>query len=365
MTRYYPGFLAAFFLILLRIAIGWHFLYEGSEKYESTQKGKQAFSAEIYLRNANGPLAPHFRGMLPDVDGRDALDLTKLKESWRADVDQIAGYFGFTEAQRSEASKKLDQAERWADLWFSDPENAEKRKKYLHDLDQIEATEHESKAMSFEMERAWEGRRPLDADRKSLIGPLNEREKDLRDAVARLATSEQIQGARSPLISRIALQPAPGTDRDAITLADSARPWTRLDWINFSTTFGLMAIGGCLILGLLTPMAALGAAAFLAMIYLSMPPWPGLPDNPKAEGHYFYVSKNLIEFIACLVIATTPTGLWIGLDALFFGARRRRRLGLVPAPADQAPASPAGRNAEADRPAAARGEAPREPIPLS
>ena len=62
------------------------------------------------------------------------------------------------------------------------------------------------------------------------------------------------------------------------------------------------------------------------MIYLSMPPWPGLPPNPRAEGHYWIVSKNLVELIACLVIATTPSGHWVGLDALFFGARRRRRL---------------------------------------
>jgi hypothetical protein len=29
--------------------------------------------------------------------------------------------------------------------------------------------------------------------------------------------------------------------------------------------------------------------------------------------------------IACLVIATTPSGHWIGFDALVFGARRRRQ----------------------------------------
>ena len=69
------------------------------------------------------------------------------------------------------------------------------------------------------------------------------------------------------------------------------------------------------------------------MIYLSMPPWPGLPPNPKAEGHYLIVSKNLIELIACLVIATTPSGHWIGLDALFFGGRRRGR---PPTAADRA-----------------------------
>ena len=52
-----------------------------------------------------------------------------------------------------------------------------------------------------------------------------------------------------------------------------------------------------------------------------------------AEGHYFIVNKNLVEMLACLVIATTPTGLWIGLTRRYWavcaaaqlGARRRSR----------------------------------------
>jgi hypothetical protein len=43
-----------------------------------------------------------------------------------------------------------------------------------------------------------------------------------------------------------------------------------------------------------------------------------------AEGHYLFVNKNLIEFLACLVIASTPNGLWVGLDALLFGRKARR-----------------------------------------
>ena len=84
------------------------------------------------------------------------------------------------------------------------------------------------------------------------------------------------------------------------------------------------------------------------MIYFSMPPWPGLPANPKAEGHYLIVSKNLIELIACLVIATTPSGHWIGLDALFFGARRRRRLARSRAAATKPRSRPAGRDSGCD-----------------
>jgi uncharacterized membrane protein YphA (DoxX/SURF4 family) len=103
-------------------------------------------------------------------------------------------------------------------------------------------------------------------------------------------------------------------------------PLTFLDVANFLTMYGLCAMGICLMAGLLTPFAALSAAGFLAMIYFCMPPWHGMPPNPKVEGHYWIVSKNLVELAACLVIATTPSAHWVGLDALLFGARRRRRL---------------------------------------
>lgn len=111
--------------------------------------------------------------------------------------------------------------------------------------------------------------------------------------------------------------------RDASGLA--APPMTTLDWINLTTTYGLIAMGLGLMAGFLTPLAALAGAAFLGQVYLSMPPWPGMPANPAAEGHYLYVSKNLIEMIACLALVFIPTGRWVGLDALLFNWRDRRR----------------------------------------
>ena len=349
MARNYPGFLAAFFIILLRVAIGWHFLTEGHEKYELTQHGKEGFSAEVYLRNANGPLAPYFHKMVPDVDSRDMLDLSKRKSAWRADVERIADYFKFNEAQRSQAAKLVDESELWADSWFSNPENVEKRAKYFHDLDQVEKTEKDPNALEFQVERAWDARRSVEADRRSLIAPLIEHAKTLRDGVANLATTEQVASAQNTVFRQlgsagdwvlvktgiVAADGNSGTAEPPKAADIAPRAWTQLDVINLATTYGLIAIGMCLILGFLTPLAALGAAAFLAMIYLSMPPWPGLPINPKTEGHYYIVSKNLIELIALLVIATTPNGHWIGLDAWFFGARRRRRL--APQPSNPSP----------------------------
>jgi hypothetical protein len=47
-----------------------------------------------------------------------------------------------------------------------------------------------------------------------------------------------------------------------------------------------------------------------------MPAFPWLPENIKAEGHYIYVSKNLITALALLALATTSSGCWFGLDGL-------------------------------------------------
>ncbi len=301
-SRNYPGFLGALFLVLLRIAIGWHFLAEGLEKYESTRYGKQPFSAEIYLRNSIGPLAPQFRSMLPDADGLATLDPATLNSSWKETLERIANHYGFTADQKSKAKALLEQGNTWADVWFNAYDNREAREKYERELKNVEQTERNPEALSYERERAWETRRTLEGDRRKLTAPLIAKGQELADAIVALKTPEQQASA-----------------------GNYAAPLSFLAVENWLTTYGLIAIGGCLILGFLTPLAAICAAAFLALLYLSIPPWPGLPPNPKAEGHYWIVSKNLVELFACLLIAVTASGHWIGLDALFFGARRRRR----------------------------------------
>src|SRR5689334_6876648 len=101
------------------MAIGWHFLYEGVEKVYSTPEGKSSllarilpppnapppmdkpdapFSAEGYLRNASGPLAPYFRSLVPDIDSRSKLELEPLKASWAAELKRFADHYKFTPA---------------------------------------------------------------------------------------------------------------------------------------------------------------------------------------------------------------------------------------------------------------------------
>ena len=51
--------------------------------------------------------------------------------------------------------------------------------------------------MSFERERAWETRRTLEGDRKTLTAPLVAKGQELADAVVALATPEQQASAGS------------------------------------------------------------------------------------------------------------------------------------------------------------------------
>jgi thiosulfate dehydrogenase [quinone] large subunit len=89
-------------------------------------------------------------------------------------------------------------------------------------------------------------------------------------------------------------------------------------WIDLAVPIGLALVGLSLVLGLLTQIGCIGAAAFLTLFYLSSIPTSGAPQ-PGAEGTYLLVSKNLIELGAVLVLFAFRTGSIAGLDLLFLG----------------------------------------------
>jgi len=293
---------------MLRMAIGWHFLYEGTQKILSTPEGKASvlarlfpvpegpvFTSEGYLRASSGPLAPYFRKLIPDAESRDKLNPERIKESWKTIVSRVAGHYGFDNSQLQEADAILKDRSKVADQWFESLDNRERIRKYFDELAEVEALERNPNAMSYELENAIRDRKTAETDRRDLDKEVDPWTGTLRDSLVALAKPDQTKEAG-------VYQP----------------PWTQMDWLDRSTMWGLSAIGFCLILGLFTPAAALGGATYLLSFYLSMPPWPGLPEG-ITEGHYRYVNKNLIEMIALLALAATPNGLWIGLDALLFG----------------------------------------------
>lgn len=287
--------------MLLRITIGWHFHYEGLWKVQSLKSSKP-FSAEGYLRNATGPFASQFREIVPDVDGLDTLDELRYKASLQAEARLVGDHFGFNEDQRAKAKTEVDAATAFAEDWFESRDNREAREKYVHDLETLRKVEANPDALETERTWSWSQRKALDKDRKDLVQDLDARRTDLRLALLKIATTEQLTSA-----------------------GDYAPPSTSLQFNDWLTAHGLLALGLCLMLGLFTRLAALSGAAFLTLIYLSMPPWPGLPDNPGDPGHYLFIDKNTVELMACLALAALPTGQWVGLDAVLFGWFRRWR----------------------------------------
>ncbi len=279
------------------------------------------FSAEGYLRNATGPLAAHFRGLVPDVNGLSKLERdrsglpSRLKSGWSEDLKRISDHFGFDPTQVSRAEESLARTSREVDDWFLKPDNAERIKKYYRDLRYVLDIEKSPESLPYQRALAYKNRRDVDKARRELTAEIDTYGLTLRDAWTKLATPEQLK-ANGPFQA----------------------PSSMLDLVNLSTMWGLTLVGLGLILGLFTPLAALMGAAYLLNFYFSMPPWPGLPTGPQAEGHYLFVNKNLIEMMACLVIASTPNGLWLGLDALLFGRLDRRRT--AAAEADHAPQPP-------------------------
>lgn len=87
-----------------------------------------------------------------------------------------------------------------------------------------------------------------------------------------------------------------------------------LNVVDFLNTWGLIAIGLGLILGLFTKIASVSGALLLFIYYLNNPPLIGLEYSVPSEGSYLIVSKTLIEAFALIVLAVFPTGTVFGLD---------------------------------------------------
>ncbi len=316
-----------FFMVLLRISIGWHFAYEGITKLDQGD-----WRATGYLLQSTGPLRPLFLTMVKDAEGLERLTPESVKDRiderfdvWVAhfdlkpltpeQIDRIQDAEAKAEAQRKRElydylvayreRKKVGDPDHpedtnYVDAVFADPDFQQQLEHYERLLVMISEQEAELGKLAFNTERlmADYGRKAqkLNVLLERATAPLykggildtNSLEGHIQ---AQLAESQWAHG------------PAPG-ERSQTWLIDHLNMWA------------LTLVGVCLMLGLFTRLAALGGVGLLAMYYLAIPPWPWLPDNPMAEGSYFFIDKNFIEAVALMMIATSRIGRWGGLDAL-------------------------------------------------
>lgn len=98
---------AAALIVVLRLSIGWQFLYEGLWKYDSLESANP-WTAEGYLKQAQGPFRNHFRAMTGDPDDLGWLDLATMNQRWASWRQRFVTHYQLDEAQQKELAALID-----------------------------------------------------------------------------------------------------------------------------------------------------------------------------------------------------------------------------------------------------------------
>jgi uncharacterized membrane protein YphA (DoxX/SURF4 family) len=304
--------------IALRIAIGWHFLYEGVFKLgldEAWKKptvtryspqagggkapeagrpggslvqdesfalaawraGSERFTTEPFRRSRWGPLRPVYR-----ILGAETGDLERLSPDYAArSLDQHYGelveQYRLNPAQCSRLGETRDALKRESARLLGTDEIRARRQQYRQLLDAARAAEQWAWSPNAR-ERAQLLRQRAEATGAELASYVTQASDELTLQAVQLATVEQLKTGQ-PL----------------------TRAWDG-HWMDLAISWTLVLVGLCLISGFRLTAAAWVAAGLLAAFYLAAPPWPGFPV-PPGEGHYLFVDRNLIEMLAVLVVA--------------------------------------------------------------
>ncbi|MEM7382222.1 MAG: DoxX subfamily [Bacteroidota bacterium] len=78
----------------------------------------------------------------------------------------------------------------------------------------------------------------------------------------------------------------------------------------------LIVVGLTLITGVFERIGAMVGVLLLAMYYLAHPSFPWL-QQVNVEGSYWFVNKNLIELVACILLYQYPTAQYFGLSSIW------------------------------------------------
>lgn len=368
-----------FFLLALRLAIGWHFLFEGLYKVHSHYAGPtettKPFTSEPYFKAAPGPVGAMMRRQFGDPAGviadrvKAARDITpeafaKLPAAEQAAAcpESVARELDAQETATEEAIKaEATAAEKSATeteaLALTGAKTDADRAKIKATADAARA-DAKKKAESFKESaqplilaaKAKYARWVYGVDGRAAKVKFISGTDPLLTAPQRLAHLDVMRGEAKDTAARQSMglgngygteaKRAAETRADAIAAeADVARdanafvaelqgeltggkavivpPEPTLGRrMDIVTMWFLVAVGGMIMAGLFTRLACVLAAGFLVTTYLNHPPFPWFPLPPGTEGNPVFVNKNVIECLALLALASMPTGRWLGLDAL-------------------------------------------------
>lgn len=89
-----------------------------------------------------------------------------------------------------------------------------------------------------------------------------------------------------------------------------------IGWVDGMNMAALIIVGLTLTLGFFEKAGAFIGMGLLGLYYLAHPSFPWLTEV-NVEGSYWFVNKNLIELVACMIIFQFPTASYFGLSRLF------------------------------------------------
>jgi uncharacterized membrane protein YphA (DoxX/SURF4 family) len=312
---------ARFFLIALRLAIGWHCFIEGMEKVTTPN-----WSSESYLRESTGPLSGVYRDIAGDrLTARltvetDGVFPAELDREWTSHVNAFADYYELDAKQREQAQTVLVNRKKDTLTTFAkaasvtkitplppevkaDMTLKDRLSEQLRLRDKVLAIEAKFPTDDKNVHADW---RTAKADLAKWRGELK---KTLDAETAKLKKS---------LCEEITLKE--GQSRMVPIQEPHVTPpiasWRMLEWSDVIVKWSLVVLGACLMVGLLSRTTSFLTALLILSFYLAMPSLPGWPESPRLEGHYLVINKTLIEVIALLALTFIPTGRWAGLDAL-------------------------------------------------
>lgn len=278
--------------------MGWHFLDQGVDKFDPN------FSSEGFLRAAKGPLAEKFQSMAHGVHGVDTLlfvpqqfdkgDTSKPYAEWQESINN--DWQAYSNSAASLAGKDSAEAcQACYDAW------SKKLDGYLVS---------EADAMSEYQNELWRLEQ-LKSDAPAGTLPYNDERSAKKYGETFSASRKWVAGVRSleTMYREELITIAEQAGAQRVAVAAAVDPWTELDTINTVVKWAVVSIGGCLILGLFTRLAAVGGAAFLCSVIATQPPWIA-----GAQTDYFWY--QLVEVAAMLAVAAFGAGQWIGLDAM-------------------------------------------------
>lgn len=312
-SRRQLGGFAVLALVLLRLAIGWHFFTAGLEKIDRTADGgyRLTFSAAPFLGMAQGPFADTFKSMVPS--GHDWQTLLavprqkspaapadnmapyeswakRIKTDWQMIADKVVKVPSLTEVQVARAQAIAADKQKQLDAYLESEVGT--IKDYQHELWRLGQwrAKPEAASLPFEQERIAKKSTETTAKAKGIVAGVSALEADMVGEFHAVLDDAQQQNAPT---------------RASMDTATTGPEEAQLNRVNLGATILTLGVGICLLLGLFTRTASIAGAIFLLSVIATQPPWIATAEP---------TINQTVELAGLLVLAGTGAGRWLGLD---------------------------------------------------